>query len=460
MAALGGSRPVSLHPDVMTSSTVRHLPLAAALASACLGVAACSNEIVIVDGSGSTGSPSSSSASSGAGGSGGEAPRTIDVVDVSGGDASAVLVLHNRADGTLVESWPGTALPVAPTVVDGDLFTFASEGYSGPHAYSYRIEKDVSRLEMRLGEADFGDCPTTTESMHVDVHLPAMPGATEAHVEGIYDHDETYTLPADLAIDVRACEGVGTSDVFIHVDSYDGYLGFEYHVLPFAPGTTVSLTPTFADQPRKPLVFAVDQTDGAKGGGGMAYWLRDDASPGLVTYEHGFDADFAGDAPFVYEANLIDVPHGRPFAAAWSSFEPPPGACEDWATILRAGESDTPIPFHVAELARPVADGASWSLGTAGKPADLVQRQWTKGKSGYVVWSLAEDPNFPRPAVFPTFPSNTVLSFPPGDLALESISHSDIEGPTSYAEVVGHAPPQPDLETMSRSRTVYYSCDP
>lgn len=424
---------------------------------ACVLAAGCSGEVVIVDGSGSAGVTSAS----GSTGTGVDGPRTIDVVDVSTGDDSSIVVLHNRADGTLVESWPASALPVAPTVEDGDLVTVVYPGNSSSVASSYRVEHDVTRIELSLVAASEPlECLSDGTKMHLDVHIPAIPGAVSATIDGApWEHLEALELPADLDLDVSSCDGGTSAELFIHVDGPEGFLAFEYDILMFVPGATIPFTPTFQDQPRKAIVFDVDGTDGANQGGGFGYWLRDYAGYGWIVGEPGTALDVPDDSPFVFEANLIDVPHGRPFASAWAYFPPPPSACDDSALIERYGPIDAPIPFHVSALARPTAEGASFALDPEGNPADVVTREWTKGDASQGVWLLAEDPRTPRTAVFPELPSGTDHLFPEGEIAIHRITHTDIDGPEGYAAWAAKVPTTPlSVASTIRRRSVSYGC--
>lgn len=414
--------------------------------------AGCGNEVVVISATGSTGASTSTSSSGGEGG-GPPSPRTIDVAlhAVGAQDPDAILVLLNHEDGSLVESWKGSALPVAPTVIDGDFVTYvtADDGYQ--RADSYRVEAGVEHIERVFGFAPPEGCEGAT--MHVDVHVPEVAGGYQAEVSAApYAYELGYDVPGNLGIDVPTCDGE-TADLFVRVSGPKGWT-FQYASLPFVAGSTTQYTPTLSDGPRKPLAFDVFGNAGTVSGGGYGAWM----DPWLGVLSEPTDhPEFKGDAPFHVEANLVDLPKGRPYAAAWAYYPPSQGDCESSATIERYGASDVTIPFDAGAIAEPIVDGATWKL--AGAPGDMVVRTYQWGNASEApYWQMSDDARVPRAAVFPTFPADAgAFAFPAAAPKLTDISHADVEDRT-YAELVDGSTPSPIQTT--RARWVSFDCEP
>lgn len=390
----------------------------------------CANEVFVTSESGSTGGLSSTAASSTSTGGAPDAPHVVEIAvrASSPDDLGDMLVLLSRVDGALVESWPASALPLTATAMNGDLVTYATKGPS-PRASSYRVEAGVERVEHGVGGwAD--PCPFN-EEMHVDVHVPSLGGAYKAEAFGSPGGaDVIYTLPGDLGVDAWTCDGQ-TVNVFVALTNASGWPAFEYVTLPYAPGTSASVTPSFAEQERAVLAFDLDGIDGAEEANGVGWWIDDWRG---VTIEPSDSKPTPGGAPFHFEVDLVDLPNGRPYAQAWADF-PPTVSCGETAVVSRMGASEGAIPFHVAELGAPRVDGASFYL--EGPPGDFVSRIYGEGPEG-VVWELVDDARIPRPAIFPAFPPGSSFGFQPEAFTLQHVGHVDEEA-SSYAEVVAHS---------------------
>lgn len=377
-------------------------------------------------------------------------PRTIDVAIRALGaqDADAILVLLNHEDGSLVQSWKGSALPVSPTVLNGDIVTYvaAGDGYRG--AYSYRVEAGVERVEDTFGAPALCSSDAT---MHVDVHVPEVLGGLTSEVTGTASASQiAYAVPADLGIDVQSCDGQ-TADLFVRVNEPAGW-AFQYVTVPFVAGTTTSFTAELLSKPRTPLAFDVFGVAGSDGAGGYGCWLH--PSFGRLCEPVGA-LEFPGDAPFHAELNVVDLPMGRPYTEVWVSYPPTDGSCGGGAVIERYGASDVVIPFDAGAIAEPIVDGDTWKL--AGVPGDAVRRGYHWGEDIDLYWSLVDDAHVPRAAVFPSFPMDAPdFGFPMGSPKLAYISHEDREGAATYAEIVGN--PFPVVETL-RTRSTVFDCD-
>jgi hypothetical protein len=409
--------------------------------------ASCSNEVIVTTGSGST--SSSSSASTGGSGGAPSGPREIEIAlqGPTADELANILVLLSHEDGSLAASWPAAALPVKVIATDGDLVTYLRKGDS-PLADSSRVEEGVDRIDRDYGEVP-KDC--SAETMHVDLHVPAIDTGSETDAIGSGSgHAHSWTLPADLSLDVGSCDG-RSAYVLTTVRGPNGWVGVEYDTLPFAPGTTVSLTPAFASIPRKKVAFDFDEMDGAIQSRGVGWWNLDDWG---MLYEPTDNPDVFGDAPFHFEANLVDLPTGRPYVQAWTHF-PPPMGCDEWAVIERTGASDSAIPFHVAELGVPTIVGESWQL--TGAPGDYVVRLFDSAETNGPIWMLFEDARHPRASVFPTLPSDAAdFAFPSESLTLQSISNIDQDFVPDYAAFVADDSFPPAYTV--RTRRVDFQC--
>ncbi len=314
----------------------------------------------------------------------------------------------------------------------------------------YRVEAGVTRIEHGLGVwAD--PCPHNAE-MHVDVEVPALGGAYKAEAFGSPGGaDMIFELPGELGVDAWTCDGE-TVNVFVALTDASGWPAFEYVTLPYAPGTSVSVTPSFAEQKRKLLAFDLDGIEGAQESRGVGWWIDDWRG---ITSEPSDSTPTPGGAPYHYEADLVDLPNGRPYGQAWAAFPSPPEGCSETAVVERMGASDVPIPFHVSALGAPRLDGASWKL--TGDAGDTVYRAYAHGPDGSPDWELVDDAHTPRPAIFPTFPDGVSgFDFAPASFDVRDVIHTDDEACASYAECVADSA-FPDTYTH-RSRGIHFVC--
>ena len=444
-----------------SASSVLASLLAAALGAVSCG---CAGEVLVLSGSGgdSTGDATTSTAT----GPTSEAPRDIELAfwlqseDWTDYDASRLLVMVNHVDGSLAQSWFGGELPVQATVVDGDLVTYASvDPLSLPSqsVTSYRVSPGVKRIAHRMTGAGSPSCADQT--MHVDVHLIDLPGAKVAYVVGGGAYETTYELSAGLGLDVWSC-GKPSVSLVCYVVGPMGYLGFEAVDLPFEAGTSISYTPSFASIPRKTLAFDVDGLEGAKQAGAYAFWLQHDGGGLLITNDPELEmTQQLGDAPFHFEADIVDFPgYGVPFAGGSAELPLTDGACDHRLGFSRIGASDAVLAFHL-DLAEPSLDGDGWKLGASGVAGDVLLRTFdlSAGQS----WTLFEDARtMVYPAVLPSFPAVVPTGFvaphdSPTPWYLENIDDEEL---TSYADFVARS--EVALVQTRTSHGNTYVCDP
>lgn len=409
-----------------------------------LAGAACDDSDIASTGSGSTGvgassgSMSSGSTSSGSQGGGGSAPvaREIDVtlkVSPAAADPDQVLVLLNHVDGTLAKSWLGGALPTKATVVDGDVvsFAYASDNLYPAYLDSYRIAPGVESVDGYADLVGFEPQNCELATTHFVVNVPAVVGGTTGRVMtafgGIASVDQ---LPATVELDQTACVGAPLG-VLVTVDGEPdkNYAAFEaFENIPQQPGGTVTLSATFANQPRKVLPLEISGIPAGSTAYLNAHWYGDrSVAPNYITDEHGFALVVVGPAAFPYAPNLMDLPSGGQLATADVQHPPSGDACRRTSNFARFGRSDAVIPFDATALGEPLRDGNSWKLGE-GLRGDVVTLYFFYPKQ--LAWRLDERPDAPGfPAVFPAFPATLPAGFvvPTNAPLLDHISHRAFE---------------------------------
>jgi hypothetical protein len=439
------------------------------------GGAPVTSSVTSTSSGGTGGSEPVSTTSSGGTGTGGSepVPRELPIAFVSYdiADPDALLVLVNHADGTLVTSYLGSELPTETTVTDGDTVTYvylaniySAEGQA-QQIQSYRVTPELTQLEIgaMLHFDPQGGLECLDETMHVTVHVPAVPGGTVARVGFANGRvSMPQPIPGDIEYDVPACGLTqATMPVLVTVSGNEpGFVAFEMlEEVPFEIGGSVELTPTFATAPRATL-NPVDDVVGATGWAGW-YGLYDPFSEEhsflFTPNESGFDASFTVDGPFSHSAAPMDLPYGIAAADLQVRFPPAEAACWRGAQIARVGKSETVIPFYPSELAEPLEDGDAWKLGE-GAIGDVVRRI---AFNGVTIWQSFEDPaRPPMPAVFPEFPSTLPIGFtlPSGDFTVRSYTHQEDDTLESYADAWAVYQPWQKPSTV-RSRSRFLVCE-
>lgn len=437
-----------------------------ALGLVCFAVVGCNDDTDPSSGGAAAGGAAAGGGATGAGDTGGAAaePRTIELAlrNRTYADDNDVMVLVNHVDGTLVESHLGGELPIDVTVVDGDLVSYAYVSHAAEYTEiinSYRVAPGVQRIEAAVATLPtFPTCNAGT--MQLTVHVPAVPGGISAAVQSSDGRfAQAMSLPADLTVEVTPCSPINTYAALVTVRGAVGFEAFElFQDLPFQDGGTLELTPTFATEPRAPLTFEVDQLDGATEAWGDAAWYGDysyeDPDPQFLftPNERDLDQTFTGDASFTYAPAPMDLPHGFQIGRLLIDFPADASSCRRGAALVRRGATSEVIPFHVTELAEPLGDMTSWSLGD-GAIGDVATRS---ARNDTTSWTLHEDPtqSFPL-VVFPVFPETP----PPGFLGAPTVpteivgfSHDDTDAAASYAELVAQSATPKSQTQRSRSR--------
>lgn len=391
-----------------------------------LTLAACGNDVAVVhaSGSGSTGAGATSSSTGGGGAGGAPNPGPHDVMlalDVpSPGQAAEVLVLLNHGDGTLVESWLGSVLPVVTSATDGDLVTYAYltavhvEGVGYMRSLeSFRVSPSLKSVRVSATPLN-GDPPKPCDEQSMTLHLhvlplPDAPPDAKAWVRssppGAYASATSF--PADITLTPSTCAPVDAFAILMTVEGEVGQIyGFAAQEgIPFVPGSVVDLTIQPANMPRKPLAIAVDEMEGPADVDGWCNW--DGAMRGYPTFfvhEHGLDLQAKGVvSTMLYAPDLIDLAAGDP--GAYVSADQHDGGCLRRAELFRVGRSDTTLPLHVQSLAEATRVGETWTLGS-GSVGDDVETDFTLAEN-WMPWRVHEDPTAPpAPVVYPTFPSD------------------------------------------------------
>lgn len=283
----------------------------------------------------------------------GPSPHSVEI-DLEGGAAKYeedILVLLSHEDGALVASWKGTELPVNVDALDGDLVSYVSH----QSIFSYRVESGVDRVKKTTFEAGKAAPPgCLLKTMHLDVNVPALPGATQAKVVTTASgYGTTTTFPAVVPVDASTCES--TVRVLVTVEGPNGWIAFERQTLPLVPDASVTLQPTFPS-PRKKLTIDVTGAEAALESSAYAVVVDED----FGYLEEPGNANFFLDVP--PEWSFVDLPTGTPTFGGVVQLPPPEGACSSDFGLLRVGASDTPLPFHVAELGAPTEDGDTWNV--------------------------------------------------------------------------------------------------
>lgn len=410
----------------MTRAGGRRAVVGGAVALACVGlVAACANEVDVVT-DGGTGSAATGASSSSGG-------PTTHVLEIAGETDSPdydddVVVLHNRPDGELVAAWRVSNLPIVTTVTDGDLVTYAYASQLGTRAFSYRVTPSLERVFHNARPLFLSKETCAKATMHVLLHLPAVPGVGTVKVRTypaaglLFDDD----LPLDADLEVTACEGTSSFDLFAYAD--DGFytiLGFHLEEgVPFVAGSTLELTVPLPNEPRKTLAIDVGDTASASTLRANTSW----ASPQREFFAvEPHDLMIANPTPLVYALPLVDMPGGEPYARVELTLPPTSSACARGSRIERHGRSDVPVPFDADALAEPLLANDVVSLG-AGLTGDVIVRSFELGEK--LTWWLHEDALEPsRPAVFPVLPADVpkqlqALPLPP---RLTGVTHVDVE---------------------------------
>lgn len=379
----------------------------------------------------------------------GPSPHSVEI-DLEGGAAKYeedILVLLSHEDGSLVASWKGTELPVEVDALDGDLVSFVKN----QQVFSYRVESGVDRVKKTLFEAGEPEPPSCTyEKMHLDVTIPSFPGATNAKVWAAgAGYGTTTTLPAVVPVDVATCES--TVRVLTVVEGPDGWIAFERQTLPLVPDSSVTLQPTFPS-PRKKLTIDVTGAEAALESSAYAVVVDED----FGYLEEPGNANFFLDVP--PEWSFVDLPTGTPTFGGVVQLPPPEGACSSDFGLLRIGASDTPLPFHVAELGAPTEDGDTWTVD--GPPGTRMLRLYVGSTKPEWSWFVTDDPHVPRRAVLPTFPD---VGPDLGEVKLRRVEQYD-EGGMTYGEWLTDVPLldagyRAVWDNTYRYRSTRYVCD-
>lgn len=427
-----------------------------------VGSTGCNNDVVSVDGSGSTGSGGSGSSGSGSGGSGssssGSTPTSREIsvtLAAAQSELTDGVVFQNRADGSLVASWKAADLPVLATVQDGDLVTYGRLLEGQPY-HTYLQSHRVTASTTTIHEAWTAAFPNPTcvlgAPTHVVAHVPAVPGVDLVRfMSARTGYQSVSSLPADVAIDASVCPGEKLQLLLTlqSLGATSDYVDFQYwsDVEP-QPGQTIDLVPTFDNAPRKALPIQISGVGEGMHVHATAHWTGLFASSPLLYdgEQHVVEAD--GPAAFLYAPKVLDLPPG--FQVAWASVSEPlaPGACMARTMFTRFGGSDAPLSFDVSELARPERDGNSWKVG----PGALSNELALQFASGQLQWTLLEDPHGPAlPSTFPTLPALPAgYDLPSAPPLLLGISHERTEGMLVDT---------PDIQHTVLSRRVDYDCD-
>ena len=412
------------------------------------------------------------------GGAGGSAPlpRSLPIAYVSSAtpDPDTLMVVINSADGSLVESFLGSELPTEATVIDGDTVTYlylsSSSNTDGQFQRidAYRVTPELERLEIGapLYFEPSGGLDCLYETMHVTVHVPAVPDGLNARVwfaNARASCGDVVPSPGTIEYDLPSCSLPGaTMPVLVTVSGPDGgYVAFEMiEDVPFEVGATVELTPTFTSAPRTTLAFEVDDVGDAESADGWAAWygwFDFYAEPLYFLFtpnEPAMAASFEVDGPFTYSASPMDLPHGYVVGFTRLQFPPDEAACRRGAGVGRMGESAGAVRFAATELAEPIEDGATWRLGS-GATGDWLERQ---SFNGTTFWVSHEDPTrAPLPIVFPDLPETLPLGFtlPEGEFTLRShVHHEDDAVPSYAAAFASHRSELAPSTRRSRSRTL------
>jgi hypothetical protein len=401
------------------------------------------------DGADPTGSGGAGGADAGSGGAGGgsSVPRDLEIGFESHplADPDELLVMLNHVDGSLAESWLGSALPVTTSAVDGDFVTYAHRTNAPDQVMrSYRVSPGVDRIEASASLAIDPALDCTLEKMHVTVHVPAVADGFSAFVQSSSGHfAQLLDLPGDAEVDVSACTGTTPPIVAVltTIRGANGFVAFELtQDIPWAPTTSVEITPTFATAPRAAIAFEVDDVADAVEGFVSGDWSGDFDPLGdgarFTPNEPGLTETFAIDGPFTRTVSPMDLPLGHQLGGAIVTFADDGAACRRTGEVFRLGASAEPIVFHADELAEPLSTGGlDWQLdpaGTLGDVATLIAHQ------GSTAWSFYEDPRHSYPKAPPAFPSVVPEGFvvPSDSWTLLSLNHEDYEELPSYAELV------------------------
>lgn len=387
--------------------------------------------------------------------------RDIDVELITPPTSSRddVVVMVNRADGTLVSSVLGGALGPSLSAADGDLVTFAYRDVTNDlQIESYRVVPAVTKIVYSVWLLqDLAPCSPLTMH-HVDVQIPAVGTATFARAQSRHGGvGETTSLPATVSLDISACPALTSTGIYVELfDPATGNVVATQLIddVPFT-GTSASVVAAPTDPPRQKLSFQVDQIDPSATGFGNAYWSGD----GTAGYPY-FSAEmiykmYENGAPFSWGPDILAVPHGVQFAGLLFQLPPTADICVRNTLISRAGASNSTIGWHATQLAEPLPKGAAWSLGE-GSLGDSIQRVFRfAALPGNSAWSLHEDPASPPvDAVFPTFPTSLPMGLvlPADPPTPVSTSHVDDEELVGYAAVLSAQPRSLFAEHTLRER--------
>ncbi|NUO50227.1 MAG: hypothetical protein HOV80_15340 [Polyangiaceae bacterium] len=429
----------------------------ALLSGGLIWLTACSDVVVRPD-EGASYAASGTAASSTVGAGGGSVePHQIEIA-VDGESGDELLVLLNEPDGTLVTSWPGSALPVETVAAAGQIVTFAyATSLGNEQIETIRVTPEINRIERRGTRPS---PPCVEEEMQVVVHVPSVAGASTAFVRlGTLGGGSLQSLPGNAEATALGCAGsLEAFDVLV-VAGESTYQAFELiEDVPFEPRTTVEISPTFATAPRSTMTIEVDAMGDAMGAWGRLGWEGESifagSTPGrsFSVHEPALEAEFRGNAPFTYAPGGMNLPHGFQLARVEVDFPPTSNACGRYANLVRSGRSTQPIAFHATALGEPTIVDDTWQLG----PGEVGTVVRAEGGNRNVLWQFMDDPARPAGAlVFPSFPASLPDGFelPAEPPALIMIVH-ERHGSASYAEEVASSQDVVPLTYEARSTLV------